>query len=242
MSDRRAELLGPASRRASRPTTPSHLTRSIPSSPSSTPSWRRSATGARSCCSAMVGAPPKRSMSQPSSSAASPDRESPAWPALALDDGLGSVLTALSNDYAYAEVMARQVKALAHPGDVVVGMSTSGRSSNVVKGLTAARSLGTKTVAFTGAAPVHSPKSWRGLRGTRVDHVAGSGAAPVRMARRLRCDRAGAGAGFGQAGATRALAVDPIHVRQAGLLETRGLPNHTLVPRSDRLETARYAL
>ena len=98
-------------------------------------------TGARSCCSAMVGAPPKRSMSQPSSSAASlgPGESGVARPRM--DDGLGSVLTALSNDYAYAEVMARQVKALAHPGDVVVGMSTSGRSSNVVNGLTAARSL-----------------------------------------------------------------------------------------------------
>ena len=61
-----------------------------------------------------------------------------------------SILTALSNDYAFEQVFARQIEAVGRKGDVAFGMSTSGRSPNVVNGLQVARALGLKTVALTG--------------------------------------------------------------------------------------------
>lgn len=60
-----------------------------------------------------------------------------------------SVLTAHSNDYGFETVFSRQVEALAQPGDVVVGISTSGTSKNVVAGLKAAREIGCVVVSFT---------------------------------------------------------------------------------------------
>jgi len=60
-----------------------------------------------------------------------------------------SVLTAVSNDYEFAEVFARQVRALVRPGDVLVGISTSGRSENVIRAMHAARP-GTTRIAITG--------------------------------------------------------------------------------------------
>jgi D-sedoheptulose 7-phosphate isomerase len=62
-----------------------------------------------------------------------------------------SVLTCIANDYSYDEVFARQVAALATPGDVVVGFTTSGRSPSVLRALATARQLGAYTVLFTGA-------------------------------------------------------------------------------------------
>jgi D-sedoheptulose 7-phosphate isomerase len=73
-----------------------------------------------------------------------------ALPALALTTDT-SMLTAISNDYGFARVFARQVEALAQPGDVVIGISTSGRSANVIAGLQTARALGARTVALLGA-------------------------------------------------------------------------------------------
>ena len=61
-----------------------------------------------------------------------------------------STLTAIGNDYGYDRVFARQVEAFARPGDVVIGMTTSGESRNVVLALEAARERGAVTVAFTG--------------------------------------------------------------------------------------------
>jgi D-sedoheptulose 7-phosphate isomerase len=61
-----------------------------------------------------------------------------------------SVVTCIANDYAYEDVFARQVEALARPGDVVAGFTTSGRSENVVRGLSAARRAGATTVLFGG--------------------------------------------------------------------------------------------
>lgn len=61
-----------------------------------------------------------------------------------------STMTCIANDYAYTEVFARQVSALARPGDVVVAFTTSGRSPNVVAALSAARSNGATTVLFGG--------------------------------------------------------------------------------------------
>jgi D-sedoheptulose 7-phosphate isomerase len=64
----------------------------------------------------------------------------------------GPTMTAIANDYGYEEVFARQVRALVHPGDVVVLFSTSGRSANVVAAARASRECGALTLAFTGPA------------------------------------------------------------------------------------------
>jgi D-sedoheptulose 7-phosphate isomerase len=61
-----------------------------------------------------------------------------------------SALTAIGNDFGYENVFARQVEAFAQPGDVVVGITTSGKSANVVRALEAANKRGATTVAFTG--------------------------------------------------------------------------------------------
>ena len=61
-----------------------------------------------------------------------------------------SILTAIANDYDFLEVFAKQVRALGRPGDVAVGISTSGSSGNVVRGLAEARRLGLKTLALSG--------------------------------------------------------------------------------------------
>jgi len=61
-----------------------------------------------------------------------------------------SALTAIGNDYGYDEVFKRQVEALANNGDVVIGISTSGNSQNVLKALKKAKDLGCKTIGFSG--------------------------------------------------------------------------------------------
>jgi len=62
-----------------------------------------------------------------------------------------SILTALSNDFDFSYIFARQVEALVKPGDIVIGLSTSGNSPNVILGLESAKKLGGITVALTGA-------------------------------------------------------------------------------------------
>jgi D-sedoheptulose 7-phosphate isomerase len=61
-----------------------------------------------------------------------------------------SVLTAIGNDYGYEKVFERQVQGLGRPGDVLIGISTSGRSPNVLLAMQAARSMGLVTVGMTG--------------------------------------------------------------------------------------------
>lgn len=61
-----------------------------------------------------------------------------------------SPVTAIGNDYSYDLVFKRQVEAICRKGDVVVGMSTSGNSKNVVLALERARELGAKIITFTG--------------------------------------------------------------------------------------------
>src|ERR1700737_2625828 len=73
-----------------------------------------------------------------------------AWPAIALTTDT-SALTALSNDYGYESVFARQVEALATSGDILIALSTSGKSANVIKAAEVASKLGCKTIALTGA-------------------------------------------------------------------------------------------
>jgi D-sedoheptulose 7-phosphate isomerase len=75
--------------------------------------------------------------------------ERPPLAALALTTDT-SVLTAVANDYDFREVFAKQVRALGRPGDAAVGLSTSGKSANVVAGLKIARELGLRTLALSG--------------------------------------------------------------------------------------------
>lgn len=76
-------------------------------------------------------------------------RESEPWPAIALTTD-SSILTCVGNDWEFADVFARQVRALVRPGDVVAGISTSGNSPNVLRGLEHARQRGAVTIGFTG--------------------------------------------------------------------------------------------
>ena len=78
------------------------------------------------------------------------ERQRRAWPAIALTTDT-SALTALGNDYGYAEIFARQVEALAQPGDLLLAISTSGDSPNVLKAVERARERGCRTIALTGA-------------------------------------------------------------------------------------------
>ncbi len=72
-------------------------------------------------------------------------------PAIALTTDT-SVLTAIGNDYGFEHLFARQVRGLGRKGDVFVGLSTSGRSPNIIAALQAARDVGLITVGFTGSA------------------------------------------------------------------------------------------
>jgi D-sedoheptulose 7-phosphate isomerase len=76
-------------------------------------------------------------------------RERRGLPSIALTTNT-SILTAIGNDYGYDHVFRRQIEALCLPGDVVVGLSTSGNSRNVCAALAAARDLDAYTAAFTG--------------------------------------------------------------------------------------------
>lgn len=71
-------------------------------------------------------------------------------PALALTTDT-SALTAIGNDYSFDDVFSRQVEAMVNPGDVVIAISTSGNSKNVLKGALAARARKATVVGFTGA-------------------------------------------------------------------------------------------
>ncbi len=77
-------------------------------------------------------------------------KDRPPLPAVALTTDT-SALTAIANDFGFDRVFAKQVQALARPGDVAVGISTSGRSPNVLAGLRAAREAGCLCVGLTGA-------------------------------------------------------------------------------------------
>jgi len=79
------------------------------------------------------------------------EKERRAVPAMAFTVNT-SALTAISNDYSYDHVFARQVEAFASPGDIVIGISTSGNSRNVIEGLKSARNLNCRTIGLTGLA------------------------------------------------------------------------------------------
>ena len=70
-------------------------------------------------------------------------------PAIALTTDT-SALTAIGNDYGYQQVFTRQLAALANPKDIIIGISTSGNSGNVVNALKLAKTMGCKTIGFSG--------------------------------------------------------------------------------------------
>lgn len=76
----------------------------------------------------------------------------PGLPAIALTVD-SSILTAIGNDYGYERAFSRQVEALGVAGDVLFGLSTSGRSPNILAAMRAARARGMATVGFTGQGP-----------------------------------------------------------------------------------------
>ncbi len=76
-------------------------------------------------------------------------RERRAWPALALTTD-SSALTAIGNDFGFDRVFARQVEAHGNPGDVLVGISTSGASPNVLAAVETAKARGLVTIGLTG--------------------------------------------------------------------------------------------
>jgi phosphoheptose isomerase len=77
------------------------------------------------------------------------DFERPGLPAMALTTDT-SVLTALANDAGVEEIFVRQVQAFGRPGDVLIAISTSGASSNVLRAVDAAHAAGLRTIALTG--------------------------------------------------------------------------------------------
>ena len=89
-------------------------------------------------------------------------RERRGLPSIALTTDT-SILTSISNDYGYEVVFSRQVEAISKPGDVLVGISTSGNSHNVIAALETAKLHGVTTVAFTGEGG--------GRMGTLADHL-----------------------------------------------------------------------
>lgn len=70
-------------------------------------------------------------------------------PAIALTTD-SSILTAVANDYGFEQIFSRQVEALANPGDVVIGISTSGNSANILAALAAAKQCGCTTIGLLG--------------------------------------------------------------------------------------------
>ena len=75
--------------------------------------------------------------------------ERKAIPAIALSTDT-SIITAIGNDYGFDTIFERQVEALTCKGDIVIGISTSGNSLNIIKGLSLAKKLGAKTIALLG--------------------------------------------------------------------------------------------
>ena len=83
------------------------------------------------------------------------------YPAIALGGDVGSV-TCIANDFGYGALYERQLDGLARQGDVAIGLTTSGGSENVVRGLAMARQKGAVTIALTGG---------KGLVGGEADYV-----------------------------------------------------------------------
>ncbi|HQK91816.1 MAG TPA: D-sedoheptulose 7-phosphate isomerase [Smithellaceae bacterium] len=87
--------------------------------------------------------------------------ERPPLPAIALTTDT-SIITSIGNDYDFSEIFAKQIRALGQAGDVAWGISTSGNSPNVLKGLEAAKKMGLVTLALTGkdGGPIAAMADW----------------------------------------------------------------------------------
>ena len=85
-------------------------------------------------------------------------RERRSLAAISLTENMASV-TAIGNDYAFEQIFSRQLEGLAQPGDVAVGLSTSGKSRNVLEGLRKARALGLTTIGLTGGSGGDMPQA-----------------------------------------------------------------------------------
>jgi len=77
------------------------------------------------------------------------ERERPGLPAIALTTD-ASTITSIANDYQYADVFAKQIRALGHPGDVLLAISTSGNSHNIINALDAAHDKGMRVILLSG--------------------------------------------------------------------------------------------
>jgi D-sedoheptulose 7-phosphate isomerase len=77
-------------------------------------------------------------------------KERPGLPAIALNTDM-AVITSIANDYDFSEIFAKQLKSLADSGDIVIAISTSGNSPNVIKAMDVAKKKRLTTVAFTGS-------------------------------------------------------------------------------------------
>jgi len=77
-------------------------------------------------------------------------RERPGLPAIALNTDM-AVITSIANDYDFSEIFAKQLKAISSEGDIVIALSTSGNSPNILKAMEVARKKRLTTVAFTGS-------------------------------------------------------------------------------------------
>ena len=77
------------------------------------------------------------------------EMERPGLPAIALTTD-SSTITAIANDYDYTQIFSRQVRALGQEGDVLLAISTSGNSENVIEAVAAANDRGIRTIALTG--------------------------------------------------------------------------------------------
>jgi D-sedoheptulose 7-phosphate isomerase len=103
------------------------------------------------------------------------EAERPPLPAIALTTNT-SALTAIGNDDGFAAVFERQVKALVKENDVVIGISTSGNSENVMRGILAANMIGAKTIGFSGRegrlrTAVHLPLAVPSSHTARIQEV-----------------------------------------------------------------------
>ncbi len=77
-------------------------------------------------------------------------KERPGLPAIALNTDT-AIITSIANDYDFSDIFARQIKALAQEGDVIIAISTSGNSPNILKAVDVAKKKKLKIIAFTGA-------------------------------------------------------------------------------------------
>jgi len=81
-----------------------------------------------------------------------------AFPSVALTTDT-SIMTACANDFSYEEIFSRQIEAIGLKGDVLIGISTSGNSPNVIKAIESAKQIGIKTIGLTGEKPSELQKS-----------------------------------------------------------------------------------